>query len=461
MPESLRQWARERGLATASTDADFAPYAADPIAFVREVLGGEPWGRQRAVLEAVRDHPRVSVRSCHAAGKTWTAAAAGVWFLYTHPSSVLVTTAPTWRQVKELLWREIRSHHRRARLPGECLQTALELDTEWYAIGLSTDEPDKFQGFHGVDLMLIVDEAAGVSQEIFDAAEGILSTAGARVLLIGNPTSGSGQFHDTHKAKRGSWHALHISAFDTPAFTGEAVSEQVARQLVAREWVEGRRTEWGEESPLYQARVLGEFPDQAEDSLIALSWIEAAAEREPDAEGPVEMGVDVARKGGCETAVYVRQGPRVLHHDAWRGADLMETTGKVAALAREHGASLIRVDATGMGAGVADRLRELGLTVEAVIVGQAPKDRERFALLRDELWWSLRERLRDGDLGPLPDAVTQAQLSAIKYGYTSRGQVKVESKDDLSKRGLPSPDRADALALAFMAAAPPVEIWAL
>lgn len=289
-------------------------------------------------------------------------------------------------------------------------------------------------------------------QEIYDAAEGVLTSGGAKQLRIGNPTTTSGEFYDTHHSKRGLWRNIHISAFDSPNLTGEEVPAAVAERLVTRQWVEDRLEEWGEDSPIYQVRVLGEFPDQAEGSLIALSWVEAAVERTPEAEGAVTLGVDVARQGSCESVVYARQGQRILHMEAWRSSDLMETTGRVGRVAKQYGATSINVDGTGMGAGVVDRLAEQGYPALAVLVGSKPADAEQFAMLRDEIWWALRERIREGEIGPITDGKTQAQLSSIQYGFDSRSRIRVEAKDQMQKRGLASPDRADALCLAFYTA---------
>jgi hypothetical protein len=168
------------------------------------------------------------------------------------------------------------------------------------------------------------------------------------------------------------------------------------------------------------------------------------------------MGVDVARFGDCETAVYVRQGPAVVAGEAWTGLDLMETVGRVAALIRRWEPQAVKIDSIGLGAGVVDRLRELGFRqVQGLNVAERARDPERYGSRRDELFFGLRERFREGDIQlTVRDERLGAQLTALRYGYTSRGQLQVESKDELRRRGLPSPDRADALALCF---APVVE----
>jgi hypothetical protein len=217
-----------------------ARYQADPVLFCREVLRFEPWSKQREILESVRDHTRTAVRSCHGAGKTATAARAALWFLAVHHGAKVVTTAPTFLQVRDLLWREIRVAHQVAGgfIGGELYDTRLELATDWLAFGLSTDQPERFQGHHAEHLLLVVDEASGVAEEIFEASAGFLTSPGARCLLIGNPTRTSGEFFNAFHAARGFYNTIAIPASSTPAFTGEEIPHQVSRRLVSRAWVD-------------------------------------------------------------------------------------------------------------------------------------------------------------------------------------------------------------------------------
>ncbi|MBI3912530.1 MAG: hypothetical protein HY320_16545 [Armatimonadetes bacterium] len=454
------------------SEEQWVPYTAladAPVDFVREVLGGEPWLRQAEILEALRDEGRVTVRSAHGVGKTWVAACASLWFLYTRLPVAVLTTAPTHRQVREILWREIRRLHRQSRkrgraLPGKCLETALRVNEDCFALGLSTDEADRFQGFHALHVLVVVDEAAGVPEEIYEAIDGVLTTDDARLLLIGNPTHAHGRFYQSHRQP--GWRKFVISALDCPNLQGVNLDDLTTDPdptprpgLVTARWVRERRAEWGEDSLLYQTRVLGNFPEQEEDALIPLAWIEAAVTRgsrklservAPGCEGLVEMGVDLARFGTCESVAYVRQGPDVVAAAYWRKEDLMQSTGRVAELIRRYRPAWVKVDAVGVGAGVADRLHELGHTgVLEVNGGRAASDPERFAWLRDELYFALRDRFRDGAISLPEDDRLVAQLAALRYSYTSRGQQRVESKDEMRERGLPSPDRADALALCF------------
>jgi len=429
-------------------DTEGAAFRDDPVRFARQVLGHQPWAKQVEILEAVRDFRRVTVRACHGVGKTWVAADVALWFLLTRPRSIVLTTAPTQRQVRHLLWRYIRAAHRRANLelPGDLLTQSLTIDDDWFAIGVSTDEPDAFQGYHADELLLIVDEAAGVRDDLFDAAQGVLTGEGGTVLYVGNPTVPAGRFYESHQSS--SWKRVHVSAFDCP---NVVEGRTVIPQLVTQRWVDERREEWGEGSDLFRARVLGEFPSRGTRSLIAMSWVDAMLLRDTPPGEPTVVGVDVARFGDCETATYVRQGQTIVAAQHWRGRDLMETAGRIVAIAATHSADLVLVDSVGLGAGVLDRLVELGVPAQPFEGGSAAPRPDRYARLRDQAYAALAERLEHGRLGWAgdlpPDEQLRAQLLGIRYTYTSDGLQQVETKDAMASRGLASPDRADALAM--------------
>ena len=433
-----------------SEKTDLTRYRDEPVAFVREVLGADPWQKQEEILQALAREPRVTGRSCNGAGKSVCAAWAVLWFLETRPGSIVVTTAPTGRQVRDLLWRRIRTAFHGARIPlvGRCLTTFIECDTEWYATGFSTDEEVNFQGPHSPHGVLFVgDEASGLAPWLFEAAQGFMTEPGAKTLLIGNPNTPTGAFYDSHQ-KWPKEQKFHISAFDVPA------------HVLTPGWKEDCRRDWGEESPAYQVRVLGNFPPQGADSLIALAWVEAAQQRQLPAVGEGVIGCDIARYGSDESVAYVRRGPAVIAADYWRSRDLMETTGRLVALARTFEPARIQVDDIGMGGGVTDRLLELkraGEIKAAVVpidVSKAAADPERYANRRAEIHFALAERLKAGTIDlPEEDASLVAQLTNQRYRYTSQGKYQLESKEEMKKRKQPSPDRADALALCF--AAPP------
>lgn len=421
----------------------------EPAWWCEHVLGDTLWSKQVEILESVRDHPRTAVRSCHGSGKTWTASRAAAWFLLTHLNSKVITTAPTFRQVEHLLWSEINALVRRSRYPlgGKCLNTEWKLEPGWFAFGAATDDPDRFQGVHAEGgVLVIIDESGGVPADIWAAVEGNMTNPeNCRLLAIGNPTDRSTQFYREFTTP--GTNCITISAMDTPNFNSADVTHPY---LITRAWAEDKERRWGIDSPMYKSRVLAEFPDAGTDTLIPLSSIEAARARTIEPTLPTEIVVDVARFGGDESVIGLRTGDRVRTVWSARSNDLMELTGHAVAMRREHNAELIKVDAIGVGAGVVDRLVELGEPVCEMNASSATVEKEKFANARAEWFWCLRERFLSGEIDiDTDDDELAAQLSAIKYKLNSRGQIQIEAKDEMKKRGLQSPDRADMLAMAF------------
>jgi hypothetical protein len=427
----------------------------DPVWFCRKVLRFDPWSRQRDVVESVRDHMRTAVRSCHGPGKTGIAGRTALWFLAAFPRSKVITTAPTFMQVREQLWREIATGYQASAgfFTGVLTDTKLELAPDWFAIGLSTDRPERFHGYHAEHLLLIVDEASGVDEAIFEAAEGFLTAASTRVLLIGNPTQLSGTFHAAFHRERAAYNTISISAFDTPAFTREEVSPGVLRRLVSREWVEARRRAWGEGSPLWQVKVLGEFPTTSDNNVMSLGEIEAAQRRKLKPGFETVVACDVARFGSDETVIAVRRGEHVRIAETYMGKDTMETAGRVLRVARELAAKsrerpVIRVDDVGVGGGVTDRLRE---TSEYKVVpfngGSSPRDKRGYPNARSEGWFGLADMLPSLDLDE--DEQLLADLVAPRYSIDSAGRRVLEAKEQTKRRLGRSPDRGDAVVMLF------------
>lgn len=450
----------------------------DPVWWCENVLRVKPWSKQVEIMQSVRDNPRTAVRSCHGIGKSFTAGQIILWFLNAFAPSIVLSTAPTWRQVEKLVWKEVRASYARATaidggLGGALLPASPELHIvrdQWYAAGLSTNDPNKFQGYHEEHILVIVDEAAGVPEDIFEAIEGVLTSEHSRLLLLGNPTSIGGTFH---KAFRGAgYHTIHIGAFDSPNFTafgitpedfpGNSWEEKITGRLpnpklITPEWAYDKFLKWGPDSPAYQARVLGNFPEAGDDTLIPLAWVEAAQARWLDVEPgePIEIGCDVARYGSDETVIAIRRGGRVEPLLVYAQKDTMETAGLVKAAHAETSATAIKVDEIGIGAGVVDRLKELKCPATGVNVASAPVEPERFMNLRAELWWNLRERLdpnprvNPNPIALPPDDQLLADLTNVKYKIDSRGRIQLESKEEIKKRLGRSPDRGDAVVLAY------------
>ena len=249
-----------------------------PIGFAHVILGVDLWAKQEEVLNALRDHRRVAVKAGNGVGKGFTAAVAVLWFLCSHQPATVLTTAPTARQVRHILWQEIRRLYRASAYPlgGKLLVTRLELPHDRFALGLSSDEVDQFQGFHSPNMLIVVDEAEGVIEPIFEAIDAVMTAGNSKLLLIGNPTSVTGTFRRAFHEERHLYHNITISALDSPNVKQQRV---VLPGLTTHEWVAERVALWGEASPMYHARVLGDFSDRAEDTLISLTHIEQAIAR--------------------------------------------------------------------------------------------------------------------------------------------------------------------------------------
>lgn len=429
-----------------------------PVEFGADILGLNLWQKQRDILHAIGRHNRVTVRSGHGVGKTLTAAVAACWFLAEHNPALVVTTAPTFRQVKEILWAELRrlwyrtpwGQHR----IGHVNQTDIRLTDNRRAFGFSTDEPQRLQGLHCENLLLIVDEAGGVSKEIFEAARGLLTSRNARALLIGNPILPHGPFYDSFRSS--AWTGLSVSCLESPNVTA---GEEIIPGLTTRAWIEEQKNEWGEDSSVYQARVLGEFPKGGEDMLIPLRWVEAAQERELPAQDndTLCLGCDVARYGSDRTVICLRDQFAVRHLETQTRHSTMDTAGRVLATARKWRIPAQRcfVDDTGVGGGVTDRLHEQQFNINPVNFGESARDAERFANRRTEMFWRLRDALNpeitDSPRLAIPKGMSElaAEITRPLYTYTSRGQIKLEAKDQIKARLGRSPDLADALALTF------------
>jgi hypothetical protein len=459
----------------------FLVYQHDPIGFVERHLYGFLWSKQKEVCEAIIDNRQVAVQSCHDVGKTYLAAILSGWWIACHEpgEAFVITLAPTAVQVRALLWRELNRIHASGHLPGRMLQTEWKLDNgELVAFGRSPSDtaPTSVQGVHQKYVMVVLDEACGIAKALWDAVSSMAANEYSRMLAIGNPDDPSTEFRDVCKPGSG-WKVIKMNAFDSPNFTDEPVPDFLRPLLVSPVWVDERKKKWGEASPLYRSKVMGEFPDQSVDGLIPLGTISAAAMRELAPGAETELGVDVARFGDDHSVCYVRRGPVFRRVFRTAQEDTMKTTGRCLDAIRRTRPSKIKIDDTGIGGAVTDRLTELknGLDtseegkaaaallrhveIVGVNVGEAPtivldpddpryQATERYLNLRAEINWGMRQRFIDGDIDIDPeDDDLQSQAGDLKYQFTSRGQIQIESKADMKKRGRDSPDDWDAMCL--------------
>ena len=450
--ERLRRSQRAKG---------YPLYTADPVGFITDILDENPWTIQAQIAEAVRDYPMVAVPSCFGSGKDWIAARLIAWWVST--GGIAVTTADTYRQVRDILWRELRRAHRRGDLPGSipAVESRWEVSSDAYAIGIKPEDynPEGFQGIHGRRVLVVMDEANGIGGDLWEAAKGLVVNEASRILAIGNPHEPQGPFHEACRSK--TWHVIHISVFDTPNFTGEPVPEKAQAELVSPFWLEQRRAEGLEGTPWWQAKVLGQFPDTASNAVIPLAWVEMARARDHHSDVREWAGLDVARFGSDDSALLEGSGNGPETVSIVHGQDTMAVAGMgVRYLLTRRGT--LAVDVIGVGGGVVDRIREQrppGVLL-AVNVGESPDhDTDLLVNLRAQLWWDARRQLDPTSdeplslarLGEADYARLRAELTAPTYRMTSSGKVQIEGKEELKARGLPSPDLADAFCLALYA----------
>jgi len=443
-------------------------YLMEPVAWARERANIELWSKQVDVIESVRDNPETAVHSCHNTGKSFNAAVTCCWWLDVHPpgTAFVVTTAPTGPQVKAILWREIGRIHKAAGLPG---RTNL---TEWYMAGElvaygrkpSEHDPTGFQGIHAEFVLVVLDEACGIPKTLWDAASSLTSNDSSRTLAIGNPDDPHSEFEKVCRPDSG-WEVIHIGWEHTPNATGEQVTPKAKKSLISEKWVKSRAKRWGKKSALYTSKVLGLFPTDSESGVVPWSWAVGCRYLQLPADGARIAGLDIGG-GGDRTVLRERVGYRVGREKVWDDSDPMELCGKIALTLEDWGIERVVVDVIGIGWGVAGVLKEksrkhnrTGDTVHgAEVVGfnasESPtrKNKKRFQNRRAELHWEVgRElsRLKAWDLEDVDDDV-MAELTEAQYTIVdSHGKIRIEPKEQITQRLGQSPDRADALLMAF------------
>lgn len=439
--------------------------------WVRDRLDEFLWSTQREIMHSVRDHRFTAVKACHGPGKSRVASRIAAWWMETHPAGEarVVSTAPTFPQVEAILWSEINNAALRAAALGEPFNGRV-LSTEWkignqlLAFGRkpSDHNPHAFQGIHAKYVLVIIDEACGVVQNFWTAALALSTGRHCRILALGNPDDPASKFAEV--CQDPMWNVITISAFSTPNFTGEEIPQDLAEVLVDHDYVADMKREYGEESPTYISKVLGEFPLDSDDGVIRLSALRGCAmpvetPRTETELTPVELGVDFGA-GGDSTVIRERRGMVVGR--TWRSGsrDGMHVVGLVLQAIRETGATAVKADVIGIGYGLVARLRELGengahdAAIVGVNVSEQAIEPTRFLRQRSEVWWMGRQLAEDRrfDLSGLEERDRErliSQLVAPHYKLDSSGRVVVESKDETKERINRSPDDADALLLAF------------
>jgi hypothetical protein len=422
-------------------------YRNDPVKFVRVVLRETPLKWQEELLRKIAaGKRRISVRAGHGVGKSTVCSWAIVWVMCTRFPQKCVMTAPTAGQLFDALFSELKAQVNKLppvlRDSFDVLSDRISLkaapESSFASARTSSSErPEALAGIHSENVLLIVDEASAVPEPVFEAAAGSMSGHSACTILIGNPTRNSGLFYRTHHELSSDWDTMHVSCLDIP--------------LVSKDFVEQIKSTYGEGSNAYRIRVLGEFAVADNDTLIAAELVDAAMGRDVpvDVSDGMIYGLDVARFGTDRSALCKRKGNVVMEVKSWGGLDLMQLVGAVVNEARTDNPVEICVDTIGLGSGVADRLREMGYNVRDVNVAESSAMNPNANKLRDELWLAVKDWLATRTVRIPNDQTLRHELVAPRYNFSSSGKIVVESKDAMKKRGMRSPDLADAVCLTF------------
>lgn len=449
----------------------------NPWGFISQFFGEEPkFDKQRDILNALRDYNEVLVPSCHDSGKTFTAARALLWFLFSHPKDCIVlSTAPTFTQVTDLLWKEVANAISKAKFPlfnpkdgHKVLQTKLEFGPKWFATGITSDDPVNYQGFHASSILVILDEADGIKKEVWDALEGVLTSGNAKLLAIGNPLDPTSQFAArVRNAQAPKSKVIRITDDDVLPVTDGGKNPF----LLQRAWVDDKKTKWGESSALYMGKVKAQWPESSTDTLIPLTWLLRARGRAVE-RGILTYGVDIARFGTNRTVRTLIAGNQVLWSRATAKEDTVETATRVINDIVSYEPAMTQIDETGVGAGVLDQVRRhLGkrYTVVGVNNGGKAFNEVKYANRAAEMWWAVRESFEKDQIGldmGDPDATEELinDLNRPTYSYNRHQKLIIDkfglprgtSEFSLNQeeRAAASPDRADSFVLAYTAARP-------
>lgn len=456
-------------------------YYNHPVEFVEDIIRAAPEREQRDIMQSVADNPMTSVRSGHGVGKSAVESWLIIWFLCTRPFPKIPCTAPTQHQLFDILWAEISKWIRSSPVLEQSITWTQEKvylkghREEWFAVPRTATKPDALQGFHAEHVLYIIDEASGVDDRIFEPVLGSLSTPGAKLLMCGNPTRLTGFFHDSHTKNRTSYRTFHIDGRNS--------------RRVSKDFINTIIEMYGEDSDVFRVRVSGDFPKSLPDSFIPMEWAERQSEaaRSDDAPRRIDIGVDVARYGDDSSAIApvrdkkTQDQPDIYHHN-----DTMEITGYTVAAIKRYAAIEtvaeihVKIDCDGLGVGVFDRLREQREDIQNEITEKrrvaaeendtepvpfllevyechfggeggtvSESDPVEFANSTGIMWGTVREALHHGTLTLWNDDRQITQLSNRRYTINSAGKIELEKKESMKKRGISSPDIADALALAL------------
>lgn len=502
-------------------------WAMNPVHYVCEVLQAQPDPWQCDVLDCIADPAieNIALKACHGPGKTALLAWVVNWFVPTRPYCKVPTTAPTFnKQVRDILWAEIHKWWRTAQenqdLPeAQWLTSQFELTTtrlyhcdapnEWFAVGIASSEPLNIEGYHSPHLLAIFDEAKGIKRQIWESVQGMRTTQEAKLLVASTPGGLLGEFYQVFTKYRSTW--KHTFSIHPRALQGILKRKEAApysqggtyySDRIRPEWIAQRAEEWGEDSPAFIARVVGDFPSVEGDALIPYAWLADAEDLMEGRAGDIGVtACDVARYGRDRTIILAGVGGTVSYgesiartpaeslspdateenigrdrrHPRYRSVDASADACRRVRL--QSGGDVIVVDDTGVGGGVTDILKRKGERVIPINFGSAPTDRpkdaeerqarqrkhildSKFVNLKSEMGWALRSAFEQGFIAlgnlaaPIKDALI-AQCSMVKYELDQSGRIRIvdpDEQDELAAaagtmEGRKSPDHFHALLL--------------
>lgn len=465
-------------------------YKEDPVLWAEEIAGVDLWSKQKEIVESVRDHQRTAVRASNGCGKTKVAATIAAWFIAMNDpnETIVITTAPSFPQIKTNMFFELSASKREIdiraneglidesyRLPGK-INTSGNV-AEWklpngnqLALGRKPAEGEiitTFQGIHRKNVLFIIDEAGGMPIDMFTAAERMTTNKNAKILAIGNPDRRGSEFYrmfyDPDVEWR--WSKMHISSFDTPAFTGEPCPSELLEYLPNKEWVESNLRAWGgPDDPRAKIAIFGDFPDSDESVFFSETAMACADDTEidPDLSKPRIMGIDLSMYGSDESVAYLNQDNRIRKIDSWGQLGTKAQVEHIHELAIEHEVDYLNIDSGGIGAPIISLLKTdhpeetRHYRIVEMNASAVPPDTRRWINAR--AWWydRLREDMVLGKVDmeiPRGENKLRKQLTAIQYEIAEgakAGAIKMESKKDMKSRVGYSPDEVDAAVFCHM-----------
>lgn len=463
-------------------------YLGDPVRFVEQGLGETTWSLQRDVMQSVVDNKRTSVPACHAPGKTHLAARVAAYWIAVHPvgTARVITTATTFRQVKALLWPHIRALHSLHELVGTTSATEWRAGDQYLAEGVKPpdDAEAGISGYHAPHLLIIIDEAGGIKKTYGQSIEALMTGVDTKLLVLGNPpVSGDSTWFETI-SNSPLYNTIPIPYSATPNFTGEETGlckscppevedHKIAQHLIDVDWVENLAVEFGKDSAWFRARAGAEFVHDSASKVLPMDWLNEAHQQEDDGPGPIKLGCDIAADGGDEFAIAKLDGwtATMVHSSKGKAnenaplvaAKILEHIRDAEALHQQRGITArvqVKIDAIGIGWGVAGILQQweeehkFKAHIVAVNVAKKARNDKKFSNQRAEMWWNLRTLIEPGQpagnqVRLAIDNKELAQLNAPKFGSDSTARITIEKKADMKKRGVHSPDRAEAILLAY------------